>query len=77
MLNYPDDRGGFRILNVTIGKGTHDTKYIVNKNYEVNENEVYITYNTIYNLCGGVYTSVMTRINGKNKIIKEYCHALS
>ncbi len=77
MLNYPDDRGGFRILNVTVGKGTHDNKCFGNKNYEVNENEVYITYNTMYNLCGGIYTSVMTRINGKNKIINGYCHARS
>lgn len=77
MLNYPDDRYGFRILNVTVGKGTHDTKCFGNKTYEVNENEVYITYNTIANLCGGKYTSVMTRINGENKIIKEYCHARS
>lgn len=79
MLNYPNDRYGFRILNVTVGKGTHVKEWhgYKEREYQVKENEVYITYNDMYNLCGGIYTCVMTRIDGKNKIIKSYCHARS
>ena len=47
MLTFPDYKYGFRILNVTVGKGTHNTMMyggheLLDKNYEVNENEVYM-----------------------------------
>ncbi len=33
MLRYPDYGVGFRIINVTVGKGTHDTMTFGNKGY--------------------------------------------
>ena len=75
MLRYPDYGGGFRITNVTVGKGTHHTNMFGNKSYEVNENEVYITYNTQQMLSGGKFTAVMKRENCKNEIIKGYTHS--
>jgi hypothetical protein len=77
MLRYPLAGGGFRILNVTIGPGTHNTIFFGNKNYEVKEGEVYITYNTRQTLSGGVFTAVMERNNGDNKIIKGFTHSRS
>ncbi len=82
MLTFPDYKYGFRILNVTVGRGTHNTMMYgghesLDKNYEVNDNEVYITYNTQQMLSGGKFTEVMKRENGKNEIIKEYTHSRS
>ncbi len=82
MLRFPDYKYGFRILNVTVGKGTHNTMMyggdeLLDQNYEVNENEVYITYNTQQMLSGGKFTVVMKRENGKNEIIKQYTHSRS
>ena len=82
MLTYPDGKHGFRILNITVGKATHNTMIyggheLLDHNYEVNEDEVYITFNTIQILSGGIYTEVMQRNNGKNKIIKGYTHVRS
>jgi hypothetical protein len=77
MLQCPDCRHGFRIINVTVGKGMHDTKMVGNKKYEVNENEVYITYNTQSMLSGGIFTAIMKRENGKKEIIKVYTHSRS
>ena len=82
MLTFPDYKYGFRILNVTVGKGTHNTMMyggheLLDKNYEVNENEVYITYNTQQMLSGGKFTVIMKRENGKNEIIKGYTHSRS
>ncbi|HWY11944.1 MAG TPA: hypothetical protein VN026_11495 [Bacteroidia bacterium] len=77
ILSYPDYNYGFRILNVTVGKGTHKGGYVIPENYEVNEDEVYVTYNNMYNLAGGVYTVIMQRKDGVNKLIKSYCHARS
>jgi hypothetical protein len=83
ILIYPNySRGGFRILNVTVGKGVHNTNMyggheLLDHNYEVNEGEVYITYNTTSCLSGGIFTAVMERKDGINKIIKEYTHSRS
>ncbi len=82
MLRYPDYKYGFRIINVTVGKGTHNTMMhggheLLDQNYEVDEDEVYITYNTQQMMSGGKFTEVMQRKNGKNKIIKGYTHSRS
>lgn len=78
MLKCPDYGGGFRIINVTIGKGIHNPILPFSKTtYNVNEDEVYITYNTQQMLSGGIYTTVMKKENGINRIIKEFIHSRS
>ena len=82
LLTYPDYQYGFRILNVTVGKGVHNTNmhrghHLLDKNYDVNEDEVYITYNTQQMMSGGKFTAVMQRKDGKNKIIKSFTHSRS
>ena len=77
ILCYPNYRYGFKITNVTVGKGIHKGGYIMGEDFEVNEDEVYVTHDDMYGLAGGVYTTVMQRKDGVNKIIKQYCHARS
>jgi hypothetical protein len=82
MIDYPDAKYGFRIINVTVGKGKHNTMIhgghkLLDSEYDVNEDEVYITYNTQQMLSGGKFTVVMQRKNGKNKLIKSYTHSRS
>ena len=81
ILRFPDYKYGGRILNVTVGKGTHNTMMHgggeFDINYDVNENEVYITYDTTDILSGGIFTAVMQRGNGENKITERFTHSRS
>ncbi len=82
MLTYPDSKQGFRILNVTTGFGVHNTMMhtghpLLDTEYKVEENEIYITYNTTEVLSGGKFTCVISLQDGVYIIKNHYTHSRS
>lgn len=78
MLAPPDQRRGVRIVGLTEGQGKHKPRHMfVQTEYDVPENEVFVTIDDSAPLAGSVTTYRFQRTKDGLNLLERYVHARS
>jgi len=80
MLQPPSLNRGLRILSITEGKGIHKTNNGFGgiRKYKVKDGEVFVTFNDLAMLAGGIYTfRLKQKPDGQLELVEQITHVVS
>jgi len=78
MIAPPNQMRGVRIVGLTEGQGKHKPEHMfVMQEWDVPENEVFVTIDDTAPLAGSVATYRFQRAEGGLKLVQRYVHARS